>query len=227
MMHGGAFWHGRSRTVQPVRVTRELLLRILSYFRPYWLEVGIAMVTVALIATIGLVPPMMIRTIIDSAIPHQDLSLLALLVAGMVGTPLVNGLLGVAQNYLNTRIAQRVMFDLRNHLYRHVQSLSLRFFTEVKTGEIMSRLNNDVSGISRVLGETMTQTVAQIFVLVSTLILLFSLDWRLAALSVVLAPLFLAPTRQVGNMRFDLQRTTQEKQAEMSTIMQETLNISG
>src|SRR5205807_718833 len=164
---------------------------------------------------------------IDHAIPEKDLSLLVVLVIAMVAAPSVGGLMGVLQNYLNTRIAQRVMFDIRNELYRHVQSLSLRFFTRVKTGEVMSRLNNDVNGINQVIGQTVTQNVAQVFVLISSLFLIFSLDWRLAVVSVIIVPVFLAPTRRVGRMRFDMQRETQIKQAELSGIMQETLNISG
>jgi ATP-binding cassette subfamily B protein len=228
MMNAG-LWHGGRgrRRDQQIRVSRQLLLRIAHYFRPYWVQVSGALAITAITATLGLVPPMMIRAIVDDAIPHGNFSLLALLVVGMVAAPTFGGLLGVAQNYLNTHISQAVMFDLRNELYRHVQSLSLRFFTNVKTGEIMSRLNNDVGGINRVLGETLTQTVAQVFVLLSTLVLVFSLEWRLALLSLVLVPLFLAPTRRVGNLRFDLQRSVQERQAELTTVMQETLNISG
>jgi ATP-binding cassette subfamily B protein len=225
---GGMYWNaGRKRDVQPVRVTRALLRRILSYFRPYLFEVTVALLTTAAIAGIGLIPPLMIRAIVDRAIPQGDFGLLALLVAGMVGAPAVAGLFGVAQTYFNTRIAQQVMFDLRNHLYWHVQSLSLRFFTQAKTGEIMSRLNNDVTGINRVLGQTLTQNVAQAFVLVSTLVLIFTLDWRLALASIALVPVFLAPTRRVGQVNFDLQGETQQRQAELTTIMQETLNISG
>ncbi|MSQ23275.1 MAG: ABC transporter ATP-binding protein [Chloroflexi bacterium] len=226
-MHSMYYGGGRRRPQEPVRVSRELLLRILSYFRPHWVEVAAAMCTVGVMSAIGLVPPLMIRELVDVALPNKDLSLLVALVVGMVAAPTLGGLLGVGQNYLNTRISQEVMFDLRTHLYRHVQSLALRFFTSVKTGEIMSRLNNDVSGISRVLGDTLTQTVAQVFILVTTLILLFSLDWRLALLSVVMAPVFLAPTRRVGRIRYDLQKATQERQAELTSMMQETLNISG
>ncbi|MBI4213503.1 MAG: ABC transporter ATP-binding protein [Chloroflexi bacterium] len=226
-MLGGMYWSAGRRQRPQVRVTRALLFRILGYFRPYLGEVSAALFTVAVIAAIGLVPPLLVRAVVDLALPEKDLGLLAVLAVGMVGAPILSGLLGVGQNYLNTRISQRVMFDLRTHLYRHVQSLSLRFFTSVKTGEIMSRLNNDVSGISRVLGETLTQTVAQAFMLLTTLILVFSLDWRLATLSVAMAPIFLAPTRRVGNIRYDLQKETQEKHADLTAIMQETLNISG
>jgi ATP-binding cassette, subfamily B, bacterial len=225
---GGIYWNaGRQRDTPKVRVTRRLLRRVFSYFRPYRLDVALALLTTAVMAGIGLIPPLLIRAIVDTAIPHTDFGLLALLVGGMVGAAVVAGLFGVVQTYFNTRIAQQVMFDLRNDLYQHVQSLSLRFFTQVKTGEIMSRLNNDVSGINRVLGQTLTQNVMQVFVLASTLVLIFSMDWRLAIASIVLVPIFLAPTKRVGEVNFDLQRATQERQAELSSVMQETLNISG
>jgi ATP-binding cassette subfamily B protein len=228
MMSGGfhGMWRGRGQE-RPVQVSRGMLLRILRYFRPYWREGSFVLVTVAAIATIGLVPPLLIRSIIDVALPNADATLLALLVLGMVGAPTVGGLLGVVQNYLNTQISQRVMFDLRNDLYSHVQSLSLRFFTSVKTGEIMSRLNNDVSGVSRVIGDTITQNVFQVFVLVSTVFLMVQMEWRLALMSLIVVPLVLAPTRRVGARRFALQHETQRKQADLTSIMQETLNISG
>jgi ATP-binding cassette, subfamily B, bacterial len=120
-----------------------------------------------------------------------------------------------------------VMFDLRNELYQHVQSLSLRFFTSVKTGEIMSRLNNDVSGVSRVLGETVTQTVAQALMLVTTLAVMVGMEWRLALLALAVVPFAIAPTRRVGAKRYEIQHEAQRRQAELTSVMQETLNISG
>jgi ATP-binding cassette subfamily B protein len=124
-------------------------------------------------------------------------------------------------------IAQRVMFDLRNDLYQHLQALSLRFFTAVKTGEVMSRLNNDVSGVSRVVGDTMTQTVMQALLLISTVVLMASMEWRLAALSLVVVPIALFSARRVGARRFEIQHEVQRTQADLTAIMQETLNISG
>jgi ATP-binding cassette subfamily B protein len=204
-----------------------MLLRIFSYFRRYWRQGTVVLITVAAMAAIGLIPPLLIRALIDVAVPTSDAWLLLGLTAGMIAAPAAAGLLGVVQTYFNAQIAQRVMFDLRNDLYRHVQSLSLRFFTATKTGEIMSRLNNDVSGVSRVISETVTQNVMQVFLLVSTVVLMLQLEWRLTLLSLVIVPLVLGPTRRVGERRFDLQHQTQRKQADLSTIMQETLNISG
>ena len=223
---GGFWWHGR-REDKPTRITRVMLLRIAAYFRPYWVQGLLTLITVAAISIIGLAPPLLIRAIIDVALPNGDTSLLAALVVAMVAAPTFGGLLGVLQTYLNAQIAQRVMFDLRNDLYQHLQSLSLRFFTGVKTGEVMSRLNNDVSGVSRVVGETMTQTVMQALLLVSTVVLMMSMEWRLAALSLVVVPIALASARRVGARRFELQHEMQRKQADLTAIMQETLNISG
>src|SRR5579871_2999107 len=228
MMVGGFHGVWRSGAAQrPARITKAMVLRAASYFRPYWKEIMLVLITVAFISAIGLAPPLLIRAVVDRAIPQRDATLLIWLVAGMVAAPLIGGLFGVAQNYLNTQISQRVMFDLRNDLYRHVQSLSLRFFTSVKTGEIMSRLNNDVSGVSQVVGDTMTSTVQWLFQLVSTVILMFTLDWHLTLLSLVIVPALLAPTRRVGARRFEVQHESQRRQAELTTIMQETLNISG
>src|SRR5437762_3870777 len=119
MMHDGGMGHlwRRDRGTQPVRVTKAMIRRILGYFKPYWPQISLALLTVAGASGLGLIPPLMIRNIIDHALPEKDISLLVVLTAGMVGAPFVGGLFGVLQNYLNTRIAQRVMFDIRNELY--------------------------------------------------------------------------------------------------------------
>ena len=204
-----------------------MVLRIVGYLRPYKGQVALIMITVGISSAIGLIPALMLRAVIDVAIPNRDGVLLATYVLGMVGAAVVGGLIGVAQTSLNTQISQRVMLDIRGQLYRHLQSLSLRFFTSVKTGEIMSRLNNDVSGINRIVSETMTQTVMQVLLLATTMALMFALEWRLALLSIVVVPLLLLPTRRVGAMRQVLQRETQRKHADLTAMMQETLNISG
>jgi ATP-binding cassette subfamily B protein len=223
---GGVWWHGR-RQDRPVQISRAMLVRIGGYFRPYWLQGLFTLITVAAISVIGLATPLLIRAIIDTALPNGDKTLLGVLVVAMVAAPTVGGVLGVVQTYLNAQIAQRVMFDLRNDLYQHLQSLSLRFFTGVKTGEVMSRLNNDVSGVSRVVGDTMTQTVMQALLLISTVVLMATMEWRLAALSLVVVPIALASARRVGARRFEIQHEMQRTQADLTAIMQETLNISG
>jgi len=224
--HFHGVWGGRSQE-RPVRVTREMVLRIVGYFRPYLPQTLIMLITVAVIAALGLIPPLLMRALIDDAIPQRDMTLLVMIVIGMVAGPTLAGFLSVIQNYFSAQISQRVMFDLRNDLYRHVQSLSLKFFTSVKTGEIMSRLNNDVSGVSRVVGDTIIENIMQVFLLVSTVFLMLQMDVRLALLSLVIVPLELLPARKVGQRRFLLQRETQRTQADLTSIMQETLNVSG
>lgn len=205
-----------------------MFVRVLRYFRPYLRQSLVVLVTVAIIAVLGLVPPLMIRAIIDGAIRKRSVTRLVVYVSiGMFATPTIAGLIGVVQTYLNALISQRMMYDLRNELFQHLQSLSLSFYTRVKTGEVMSRLNNDVSGISQIVGDTITQSLTQLLMLISTAVLMLVMEWRLAVISLIFVPLAVLAARRVGNRRFLLQHETQRRQAELSAIMQETLNISG
>ncbi|HLQ36061.1 MAG TPA: ABC transporter ATP-binding protein, partial [Chloroflexota bacterium] len=209
------------------RVTRAMLARILNMLVPYWREGGIVLVCLAAAAAVGLAPPLMIRSLIDDALPHGDTRLLFLLVAGMVGFPLVGGLISVLQSYFSNYVGQRMMMDLRNVLYQHMTSLSLRFFTTTKTGEIMSRLNNDVGGVQDSVTGSLISIVSNIFILGSTLALVFKINWQLALLAVGVLPLFILPTRRVGRIRHDISRDTQRRYAELTAFMEETLSISG
>src|SRR5438876_1010247 len=157
---GGGFWHiNLSQPQERPRVTRDILARILGMLVPYWREGGIVLVCLAAAAAVGLAPPLMIRALIDDALPHSNVQLLFLLVGGMVAFPLVGGLISVLQSYFSNYVGQRMMMDLRNVLYQHMTRLSLRFFTTTKTGEIMSRLNNDVGGVQ----DSVTGSLISIF----------------------------------------------------------------
>src|SRR5207247_668535 len=172
-------------------------------------------------------PPLMIRALIDDALPHGNVQLLFLLVGGMVAFPLVGGLISVLQSYFSNYVGQRMMADLRNVLYQHMTMLSLRFFTTTKTGEIMSRLNNDVGGVQDSVTGSLISIVNNVFILTSTLVLLFQMNWQLSLLAVGLLPLFILPTRRVGRIRHDISRDTQRRYAELTAFMEETLSISG
>ncbi|MCH8974922.1 MAG: ABC transporter ATP-binding protein, partial [Chloroflexi bacterium] len=148
MMHGT--WRGRQQG-RPTRVTRGMVLRAGSYFRPYWREGLIVMATLAVMAPLALAPALLVRSVIDSALPDGNLPFLLALAVGMIAAPTVAGLLSVLQTRFSAQIAERIVFDLRTDLYAHLQSLSLRFFTAAKTGEVMSRLSNDVTNINRVI----------------------------------------------------------------------------
>ncbi len=210
-----------------LRLDRATLARIGAYFRPYWLPSLGVLVCILVGALVGLLPPLLVRALIDEAIPRGDHAQLALLSLGMILAPAAAGLLQVAQTYLNTLVGQRVMLDLRNESYERLIAMPLRFFTATRTGEIMSRLTNDISGIQNVVTNTVVQLLTNTLTILTTLVLIFALDWRLSLLAVAILPLFVLPTRRVGQIRRDLQRATQAKLADLNALMQETLSVSG
>ena len=225
---GGGWWHinWNSPKERP-RVTREILVRILRMLQPYWRRGGIVLVCLAATAVVGLAPPLLIRSLIDDALPHGNTRLLIMLTAGMVAFPLVGGLISVLQSWYSNYVGQRMMLDLRNQLYQHMTTLSLRFFTNTKTGEIMSRLNNDVGGVQDSVTGSLISIVNNVFILASTLGIIFKMNWQLSLLAICLLPLFVLPTRRVGRIRHDIARDTQRRYAELTAFMEETLSISG
>jgi ATP-binding cassette subfamily B protein len=220
---------GRSRYSEAAKVhdAGVSVPRALAYLRPYRVPVAVIVVCLIAGALLLAVPPLLIRELIDVTIPEGDHRLLNLLVIGMVVLYLGNGLISVLQNHLNTVVSQRIMFDIRNQLYEHLQRLSLRFYTVSHTGEIMSRLTDDVAAIQNVVTGSLVSIAQNFFTISITLAVIFVLDWRLALLSVSLLPLFIYPTRVVGRLRRRLRKETQEASASLNTLMQETLNISG
>ena len=220
---------GRSRDREEVKVRDAgvSVPRALAYLRPYRLPVAVIIVCLIAGALLLAVPPLLIRALIDIAIPEGDRRLLNLLVVGMVALYLGNGFINVLQNHLNTVVSQRIMFDIRVQLYEHLQGLSLRFYTASHTGEIMSRLTDDVAAIQNIVTGSLVSIAQNFFTVSITLAVIFALDWKLALLSVSLLPLFIYPTRLVGRLRRKLRKETQRAGASLNTLMQETLNISG
>ena len=198
MMHG--VWRGRQQS-RPTRVTRAMVLRVGSYFRPYWREALVVLAILGVMAPLALAPALLIRSVIDDAIPDGNLLLLLVLASAMIAAPGAAGLLSVAQTRFSAQIAERIVFDLRTDLYTHLQSLSLRFFTAAKTGEVMSRLSNDVTNINRVVTSTMMQSLMQVFLLVSAIAVMLAMEWRLALLSFSVLPFAVASSRRVGYRR--------------------------
>lgn len=208
-------------------VSRAMLLRIARLFLPYWKGQLTVVFLVALISAMGIVPPLLIRQIIDAAIPRGDTRLLALLTASSIGVALLLGLLSVGENYINTWIGKHVVFDLQNAMYQRLQRMGLKFFSETRTGDIISRINNDVAGVERVITGTLVQTLQSAAIVTFTLIALFAMDWRLSLLGICLIPTFILPTRRVGKARWTIAKQTQEKLAELNQIVQETLGLAG
>ena len=214
------------RNARPVEA-RKQIRRILRYFRPYWTISALVLLCVLSTALLGLVPPLLVKWLIDVALLQADIGLLNLLVLGMILVPLVSGLIGVGQNYLNMRVGQSIMFDLRNDLYQNLQAQSLRFFTTTRTGEMMSRLNNDVNDIQGVVTGTLVNLITNTFIVTTTSVLILSMSWKLGLLSLAILPLFILPTRRVGRIRQRLSRETAEKRGALSAFMAETLSVSG
>lgn len=208
-------------------ISKALLLRIVKYFLPYWKQTLLVMLVLSITAVLGLLPPILIQHIIDRALPDKNLRLLALLVLASLVTTVVSGLLGVLQNYLNSFISQNIVHDMKNQMYRHLQGMPLQFFSGVKQGEVITRMTSDISGIQGVFSSTVVNFASNLFILVSTAATLFIMNWKLALLGIFVVPLFIVPTRKMGNVRWKLAKETQEKISEQNHIIQETLSISG
>lgn len=203
------------------------LKRVMRSFAPYKFQVLLVLGAILFTTILGLVNPFMISFIFDDAIGKHNVKLLIILVAVMFVMPVTTGLVGVAQTYLNNIIGQNVMRDFRNKLYIHLQSMSLRFFTSTRTGEIQSRLSNDVNGIEDVVTNTGTSIVANISTVASTIIAMLVLSPILTLISLGLLPVFLWITTKVGNARRATSKETQESMAALTAQMQETLSVSG
>ena len=208
-------------------ITRALVGRVWEFARPYQLRVIGLLFTILLISGISLISPLLFRDLIDNAIPNADRTRLGWLAVGMVGIPLLSGAIGVWQRLLNSQIGEGVIYDLRRALYGHMQRMSLRFFTQTRTGELMSRLNNDVVGAQRAISDTTVTIVSNIVTLIATLAIMLTLEWRLTLLGVAILPLFVLPARRIGRILRDLRRQSMEYNAEMNATMNETLNVSG
>jgi ATP-binding cassette subfamily B protein len=226
---GGGMFGGPSEDFTPVPKERRTrtLRRIAAFFRPYKLQVVVVLVAILATSFIGLINPLLLGLLIDQVLVGKDYSRLNLYVGLMIGLPIVTGLIGVGQSYLNNIIGQNVMQDLRGALYAHLQSMPLRFFTETRTGEIQSRLANDVGGVQAVVTDTASSITSNVAIALSTIVAMFLLDWRLAFLSLGLTPVFLYLTYRVGRVRREVSSETQKALAELSATTEETLSVSG
>ncbi len=178
-------------------------------------------------AGLGVISPFLLREVLDTAIPDRNTTLLSWLVGGMIALSIVGGVIGVAQTWISNQVGQRVMHDLRAAVYAHLQRMSLAFFTRTRTGEVQSRIANDIGGIDSVVTSTATSIVQNVTTVVAVIVAMILLDWRLAAFSLVLLPFFVWLTRRVGNERRRIQSVRQGRLADMSTLVEESLSVSG
>src|SRR5215831_3988855 len=221
-------WHcSFTSTGAKPRVTWPLLRRVMGYAWPYrWLITGMLLAILASTG-LGLLRPLILRDLLDRTLPNRDGARLNLLALALIGIPAVSGLIGVFERRLNASIGEGVIYDLRVALYAHLQRMSLRFFTHTKTGELMSRLNNDVIGAQNAVSNTIVQILTALMRVVAALAVMLTLEWRLTLLSVAVLPVFILAARRLGYRLRDIARQAMNSNAQMNAMMSETLGIGG
>ncbi len=226
----GMFFHDRGeappdRPADP-EVRRANMRRIGQLFRPYWQRLSLLLGLIVVSAGLGVLPAFLLRNVLV-AIEAHDTRGVSLNAAAMIVIAIVAGILGVIQTLLSNQVGQRVMHDLRAAVFRHLQRLSLAFFTRTRTGEVQSRINNDIGGVQNVVTNTATSITSSLTTVVATMIGMLILSWQLALFAFALIPLFAFLTRRVGNERRRIAKSTQESLADISSIVQESLSVSG
>ncbi len=209
------------------RAARVSLRRVAGLFRAYRLRLGALLGLIVLSSALNVLNPFLLRGIIDNAFPNRNMTLLALLAGGMIAIAIASGVIGVAQTWISNLVGQHVMHDLRAAVYDHLQRMSLSFFTRTRSGEVQSRIAYDIGGIEDVVTSTATSTVSALTTVVATVVAMFALSWPLAVFSLCLLPFFVWLTRRVGRERQRIQSVRQSRLADMSTLVEESLSVSG
>lgn len=223
--------HGMRRLANSPDETPQLswalIKRVMNYARPYWGKLAWLLVLILVGTGLALVTPLIVRSLIDTVIPAGDIHKLLLLAGALLALPIAIGVINIFQRRLSAQVGEGVIYDLRIALYSGLQRMSLRFFTNTKVGELMSRLNNDVVGAQNAISRTLVEIVTNIIQVTASLIVMFSLDWRLTTISILIFPLFLLAIRKLSNRLRDIVRQQLVANAQMNAMMNETLNIGG
>ena len=226
-MYGG-WWRGISiDEAEKPKVTWRLLKRVLAYSRPYHWQIAGMLVIILATTGLALLTPLIMRDLIDRTLPNRDTPRLVWLALGLLLIPMVSASFSVWQRRLNSAVGEGVIYDLRVALFTHLQEMSLRFFTNTKIGELMSRLNNDVVGAQNAISNTIVSLITNVIQAVAVFAVMLGLEWRLTLISVAILPLFILTARRLGARLRDIARLGMDANAQMNTMMNETLNISG
>ncbi len=223
---GRAFLTEEEKKNRP-KVTGALLRRVFSYLLPYWKQMLLALACIGASSLLGLLPSVLTGRIIDDGLIGRDLNMLVMLILASLGVTLGANLIGVAQSYLNNWIAQHITYDMRNSMYRHLQSMSQRFFTTSNQGDVITRMTSDIDGVQRVISNTFATILSNSITLIAALALMYRENWALATVGVLVVPLFVIPTRFAGRTRWELTREAQACNDEINGILNETLSVSG
>src|SRR5438105_2681472 len=225
----GRFFHpGDPPAERPAdpEVRRANVKRIGRLFAPYKLRLGGVLVLIVVSAGLGVLPAFLLKRVLE-AIGRNDTTSLSFSAGGMIAIAIGTGALGVVQTLLSNQVGQRVMHDLRAAVFRHLQRLSLAFFTRTRTGEVQSRISNDIGGVQSVVTNTATSIASNVTTVAATMVGMALLNWELALFAFALLPLFVLLTRRVGNERRRIAKTTQETLADIWSLVQESLSVSG
>src|SRR6184192_807014 len=225
----GMFFHSSEappeRPADPAK-RRANFRRIGPLFVPYKVRLGGVLLLIVVSAGLGVVPAFLLKHVLE-AIGRNDTTALSYNAGGMIAIAIVTGALGVIQTLLSNQVGQRVMHDLRAAVFRHLQRLSLAFFTRTRTGEVQSRISNDIGGVQNVVTNTATSIASNVTTVGATMVGMLFLNWKLALFAFALIPIFAVLTRRVGNERRRIAKTTQETLADISSLVQESLSVSG
>ncbi len=222
-----SFYRNSMEDKPDTQITWALLRRVMAYARPYWTGIAFMLLIILITTGLGLLTPLIFRDLIDYTLPQGKIDRLNLLALALVGIPVVSGALRVVQRKINATVGEGVIYDLRVSLYSHLQKMSLRFFTNTKTGELMSRLNNDVVGAQTAISNTIVDIVTNIVTVIATMGVMLAMEWRLTILGVAVLPLFILAGRRLGSRLRVIAQEQMDHNARMNAMMNETLNISG
>jgi ATP-binding cassette subfamily B protein len=223
---GGHYLTEEEKAAAP-KVTKELILRIFSYLKPYWKQMLLVLAAILVSSIFTLAPSVLTGRIIDEGLIARDMEALIRLILLSLAVTFAANLIGVLESYLNTWIAQHITFDMRNKMYRHLQKMSQRFFTTNNQGDIITRMTSDIDGVQRTITNTMTSILSNVITLTVAVVVMYRENWILATVGVLIIPLFVIPTRRAGKTRWDLTRESQECNDEINGILNETLSVSG
>ena len=223
---GRAFLSEEEKANRP-KVTKELIVRIMSYLKPYWKQLVFTLICIAISSTMSILPSVLTGKIIDEGLIGRNMRLLITYIILSLAVTLGSNMIGVAESYLNTWIVQHISYDMRNHMYKHLQAMSQRFFTSNNQGDIITRMTSDISGVEQVITSTYTSILSNVITLVVALVAMFQKNWILATVGIVIVPLFTIPTRAAGKTRWEITNEAQACNDEINGILNETMSVSG
>lgn len=209
------------------KVTFALVKRVFSYLKPYWIQLILVFIAILAASIVGVFPSIITGRIVDEALTGRNLSLLIRLLLYAFAALLGSQLISLLESYVNVWISQKIIYDMRNQMYNHLQYMPHAFFTTEKQGDIITRMNSDISGVSGVITDTLTSIISNIATVITTLFALFSLSWKLAIVGLIMLPLMIIPSRVVGKTRWQILSKGQKKTDEMNEMINETLSVSG